>query len=180
MKNMFAVLAATTVIGLAGAGYAADESAQSNATVEYKKNGGYETNRTTDQTTANGTDMSTERKVDVTVDSSGNVDKTVKNDSVVDPHGLGNKKNDNSETKIEEKSNGGYKQTTMSKHKDTNGTDTYYKTVTDVDVDNAGNVTSTVTSEKVVNPKGLWNETKSTSKTKTVNGTVTEHSEKTK
>lgn len=180
MRNMLAVLAATAAIGMSGAGYAADESAQTNATVDYKKNGGYETNRTTDQTTANGTAVSTERKVDVTVDSSGNTDKSVKTESVIDPNGLGNKKNNNSETKIEEKSNGGYKQTTMSKHKDSNGTDTYYKTVTDVDVDSAGNVTSTATSEKVVDPKGLWNETKSTSKTKTVNGVVTEHSEKTK
>jgi hypothetical protein len=70
-----------------------------------------------------------------------------------------------------------YKQTTIRKHTDRNGTDTYYKTVTDVTIDSHGNVTSTVNSKKTIKPKGWFNKTESSSKTKSVNGTVVEHSE---
>ena len=110
------------------------------------------------------------------MDSKGNVDKSVKMTATSDPKGMGNAKKDQSQTDIEEKSNGGYKQTTVRKHNEANGTNVYYKTVTDVDVDKDGNVTSTSTSEKVTDPKGLWNETKSTSKTKSYNGKVVKSS----
>lgn len=179
MKNMFAVLAATAAVGLASSSYAADETAQDKAKMEYKKNGGYVATRSSEHST-DDTTRSSDSKVDVDVDSNGNVEKTIKSESTTDPKGMMNKKKDTSKTEIEEKANGGYKQTTVRKHTDANGTDTYYKTVTDVEVDNDGNVTSTATSEKTNDPKGWWNETKTTSKTKTVNGRVVEHTEKSK
>ena len=180
MKNITAILVATAAMGLATSAYAADESAQAKSKVEYKKNGGYESTRSADHTTAGGTTHTSESNVSVDVDSQGRIDKEVKSESVTDPKGLMNKKKDTSETEIEEKARGGYKQTTTRKHTDAEGTNTTYKTVTDVDVDADGNVTSTATTEKTVDPKGLMNETTSKSKTKTVNGQVVEQTKKSK
>jgi hypothetical protein len=170
MKYTFTLLATTAMLSLASGAFAADESSQVKSKVDYKKDGGYESTRTTEQTTAAGTEKTSKTKVDVDVDANGNVDKTVKKETVNDPKGMMNKTEENSETRIEEKDNGGYKQTTTRKHKDANGTSTTYKTVTDVNVNAAGNVTSTATTEKTVDPKGLMNETTTKSKTKAVNG----------
>lgn len=178
MKNMFAILAATTTLSVANSAYSIDEQTKNKSTMEYKDNGGYESKRSTEHTTPDGTTHSSESKVDVEVDSSGNIDKTIKTESTVDPKGMWNKKDSTSETQIEEKANGGYKQTTTRKYTDANGTKITYKTVTEVDVDNAGNVTSTATTEKTVDPKGLMNETTTKSKTKAVNGRVIEKTTK--
>jgi len=62
----------------------------------------------------------------------------------------------------------------------TDGTNVYYKTVTDVDVDTSGNVKTTATTEKTTDPKGLWNKTTTTNTTETVNGHLTKSSSKTK
>ncbi len=174
MKNIFALLSATTMLTMGTGAFAADESAKSTSKVDYKKNGGYESTRSSEQTTSDGTAHSSENKVDVDVDSKGNIDKTVKSTSSTDPKGMMNKKKDTSETEIEEKSNGGYKQTTTRNQTDADGTDITYKTTTNVDVDDKGNVVTTATTEKTVDPKGLMNKTKTTSKTKTVNGQVVE------
>lgn len=178
MKNMFAILVATTAVGLATSSYAADESAQDKSKVEYKKDGGYESTKSTEHTTTGGTTHSTETKVDVDVDRQGRVDKTSKTESTTDPKGLMNKKDDTSETQIEEKARGGYKQTTTRKHTDAEGTNTTYKTVTDVDVDGNGKITTTATTEKTVDPKGLMNKTSTESKTKAVNGRVVDKTTK--
>jgi hypothetical protein len=178
MKNTFAILAATAAVGMASSAYSAEESTKDKSSMEYKKNGGYDSKRTTEHTTEGGTTHSSETKVDVDIDSKGNVDKVIKTESATDPKGLMNKKDDTSETKIEEKSRGGYKQTTTRKHTDAEGTNTTYKTVTDVDVDGSGNVTSTATTEKTVDPKGLMNETTTKNKTKAVNGRVVEKTTK--
>lgn len=170
--SLFTALAATAAISLTSAAFAADPSAEMKSNTTYKKNGGYETKASSDQVTASGTAKSAETSVDVDVDSKGNVDKSVKMTATNDPKGLMNAKKDQSQTQIEEKTNGGYKQTTVRKHTEANGTNVYYKTVTDVDVDANGNVSSTTTSEKVTDPKGLWNETKTQSKTKSYNGKV--------
>ena len=174
MKNTFALLSATTMLTLSVSSFAADETIKNNSKIEAKKNGGYESTRSSEQVTSDGTTHSSESKVDVDVDSRGRVDKTVKTVSITDPKGLMNKKKDTAETEIEEKAYGGYKQTTTRKQTDADGTDITYKTVTDVDIDSSGNVTTTATTEKTVNPKGLMNESKTTTKTKTVNGRVIE------
>lgn len=170
--SMLLTLAATAAVSLASSAYA--EEAQVKSKVEYKKDGGYESSRTMEQTTPSGTAVTSDSKVDVSVDSKGRVDKTVKTEAGSDAKGLMNRKKDKSETHIEEKARGGYKQTTTRVHADANGTDTTYKTTTDVDVDDSGNVTTTATTEKTVDPKGLLNEKTSTSKVKTVNGRVVE------
>lgn len=178
MKNMLSVVIATASIGLATSAFAADESAETKSTLDYKKNGGYESKVTSKEVNQSGTSKNTESKVNVDVDSKGNVDKTVSDETTTDPKGLMNKKTDTSETQIEDKANGGYRQTTTRHHTDAEGTNTTYKTVTDVTVDDDGNVTSTATTEKTVDPKGLMNEKTTTSKTKTVNGKVVESKKK--
>lgn len=173
MKQYVIVAVATAAIGFAPAAFAA-EKADVKSKVEYKDDGGYESSRTAKQTTSSGTALKTENKVDVSVDSEGKVDKSVKAESTTDPKGLMNKKQDTSESKIEEKERGGYKQVTTRKHTDAEGTNTTFKTTTDVDVDSSGNVKTTATTEKVTDPKGLLNQKTVTNKVKTVNGRVTE------
>lgn len=174
MKNTFALLAATAAIGLAASApaYAVDEKAEVKSSLDYKKNGGYEATRTSEQVTAGGTKTTSKTKVDVDVDSQGRIDKTEKAETVTDPKGLMNRKKDTSSTEIEEKARGGYKQVTTTKHIDADGTNITYKTTTDVDVDSDGNVTTTAKTEKIVDPKGLMNAEKTTSTTKSVNGKV--------
>lgn len=174
MKNSFALLAVTAAIGLAASApaYAADEKAAVKSSVDYKKDGGYEATRTSEQVSAGGTKTTSKAKVDVDVDSQGRIDKTEKAETTTDPKGLMNKKQDTSKTEIEEKDRGGYKQTTTTKHIDASGTNITYKTVTDVDVDADGNVTTTAKTEKTVDPKGLMNADKVSSTTKAVNGKV--------
>lgn len=178
MKNILTTLITTAAVGLAASAFAADESAQVKSTMDRKDNGGYESTVKSKEVTAGGVAKTAETKVDVDVDSKGNVDRKVTSETTADPKGLMNKKTDTSETKIDEKENGGYKQTTIRRHKDADGTNTTYKTVTDVTVDSDGNVTSTATTEKTVDPKGLMNEKTTKTKTKTVNGKVTESTKK--
>lgn len=174
MKH-YAILAATL---LASTANAADQSAVVKSNIDYKSNGGYESNRTAERTTASGTKQTTESKVNVDVDSAGRIDKTVKTEAVTDPKGLLNKQKDTSESQVEEKVRGGYKQVTTRKHTDADGTNIVYKTTTDVDVDAAGNVTTTAKTEKTVDPKGLMNSTTTTSKSTSVNGKVVDSSKK--
>jgi len=178
MKNTFALLAATAAIGLAGGAYAADESANVKSKVDYKKDGGYTAERSSEQKTPGGTKTTSETKVDVDVDSQGRIDKEVKAETTTDPKGLLNKTKDVSKTDIEEKERGGYKQTTTTKHTNADGTNVTYKTVTDVDVDANGNVTTTAKTEKTVDPKGLMNAETTSSTTKSVNGQVVEQKKK--
>jgi hypothetical protein len=171
MKKTLVMLMATTAFGLASSAYAADEV---KSKIEYKKDGGYESTRSAERTTASGATVSSESKVDVDVDNKGRIDKTVKVENATNPKGLLNEKKDEAETKIEEKARGGYKQVTTRKALNADGTDVTYKTTTNVDIDDKGNVTTTATTEKTVNPKGLMNEKTTTTKTKSVNGQVIE------
>lgn len=179
MKKLFALLAATAAVSLAVSAHAASESAEVKSKMEYKRDGGYEASRSSEQTTPSGTDISSESKVDVDVDSDGLVSKTIKSESKTDPKGFGNRKVDNSKTVFEEKDRGGYKQTTVRTHKDADGTNVKFETITDVDVDSAGNVTTSAKTEKTVDPKGLFNSKTTTSKVKTVNGKVVDSVKKT-
>ncbi len=166
MKTTFGILTAVALIGFGAQAYAADY----NSDTQSKSNGGYESNSSSETVTPSGEERSSESTVDVNVDSKGRMEKTIKSQSTRDPKGLMNKRKNTSETQIEEKARGGYKQTTTRKAMDANGTNTTYKTVTNVDVDVDGNVTSTVTTDKVVDPKGLLNEKTTTTKTKSYNG----------
>jgi hypothetical protein len=177
MKNLYTILAATAALSTATVAYA-DEEAQVKSTVEMKDNGGYESNVKSEEVTSAGTAKSTEKQVDIDVNSNGLVDKNIKIVKKNDPKGLMNGKKDVSETEIEEKEYGGYKQTTTRKITDANGTNTFYKTITDVSVDTNGNVTSTATTEKTTDPKGWFNKTTVKSTEKTVNGKVIEKSKK--
>ncbi len=176
--NFFTMLMATAAVGAANPTHAADEK-KVDAQVEYKKDGGYESTRTTKQTTDDGTTYKTKSEVDVDVDAAGRVDKKITTETVADPKGLMNKEKAVSETEFEEKERGGYTQTTIRKYKDANGTDVSLKTVTDVEIDKDGNVITTATTERTVNPEGLMNQTTTKSKTKSVNGKVIEQSKKT-
>lgn len=178
MNKILAALVTSTAIGAAGIAWASNPSASSEANVKYDKDGGYESTRSDKSTTSGGTKHKSESSVDVDVDAKGEVEKTIKTEASTDPKGLMNKKDDTSETKIKEKTNGGYEQTTTRKHKDADGTNTTYKTVTDVTIDNNGNVTTTAETKKTVDPEGLLNEKTTTSKTKMINGEVVENSKK--
>ena len=162
MKNIFVLLAATSAISLATSAYASEETTKTSAT------------------SADGTTHTSDSTVKVDVDSKGRIDKTVTTDSSTDAKGVMNKKQDSSETQIEEKARGGYTQTTTNKHTDANGTDLTMKTMTNVDVDTDGKITTTATTEKTTDPKGLMNKEVSTTKSKSVNGKVIELNKKVK
>ena len=174
MKNTLACLTATTILAMTGAAFAADEMTKGETNVKYKDNGGYESTQKSKQKNADGTTTQTEANVDVDVDSDGNVSKTVKTENSTDAEGLGNAKSNSTKTEVEEKSHGGYKESSTVKKKDADGTNVTTQKTVDVDVDAKGNVTETVKTEKVVDPEGLMNKEKSVSKTKTVNGRVVE------
>lgn len=176
MNSKISLLAATAAVALASASYAAEDKA--NSKVEYKNNGGYEATRNAESTSANGTTVSSKSKVDVDVDSKGNVTRTLDTQASTDPKGMLNKQADNGKTVFEEKSNGGYKQTTERSHTDQQGTDITLTTTTDVDVDKKGNVITTAKTEKTVDPSGLFNSRTETSTSKSVNGVVVEQKKK--
>lgn len=176
MNNKFVLLAATAAVTLATSAFAAEEKA--NTKVEYKNNGGYEATRSVENTSANGTTVSSKSKVDVDVDAKGNVTRSIDTSTATDPKGMLNQKVDNGNTTFEEKSNGGYKQTTQRTHTDQQGTDITLKTVTDVDIDKKGNVITTAKTEKTVDPSGLFNSSTETSTSRSVNGVVVEQKKK--
>lgn len=174
MKKTLASLMFTASLALAGGALAADES-HAKADVEHKDNGGYTATRS-EKATVGNVDKTLKTEVDVDVDSDGKKSRTVTSKSTNDPSGLMNKSSKEGETTIEEKANGGYKQTTVREGVDSKGTSVYYKTVTDVEIDGKGNVTTTATTDKTTDPKGLFNKTSTSTKVKTVNGKVVENS----
>lgn len=176
MNSKISLLAATAAVALASASFAAEEKA--NSRVEYKNNGGYEATRSVENTGTNGTTVSSQSKVDVDVDSKGNVTRSVSTKNTTDPKGMLNTQADNGKTVFEEKSNGGYKQTTERAHTDQQGTDIKLTTVTDVDIDKKGNVITTAKTEKTVDPSGLFNSRTETSTSRSVNGVVVEQKKK--
>lgn len=178
MKHTLSVLLATVAMTGIPAAYAATEKAEVKSNVEMKDDGGYESTRTSERTSKAGTKQTSKSTVDVDVDSDGKVEKSVNSKVVTDPKGLMNKKKNESETNIEEKKNGGYKQVTTRNHVDADGTNTTYETTTDVDIDSKGNVTTTAETKKTVDPEGLMNKTTTTSTTKSVNGKVVEKTTK--
>jgi hypothetical protein len=178
MNKLFAILAATTILASTVPAFAVEESQESKTKTEYKKDGGYDSTTTSSSTNTNGTANTAQSSTNVSVDSKGYVEKTTKSENTSDPKGLMNKEKDTSETTLDEKPRGGYKQVTMRKHLDANGTNIVYTTTTDVDVDANGNVTTTALTEKTVNPKGLMNETTTKTRSKSINGKMIEDSKK--
>lgn len=163
MKNPLLALSTAMVLALSAGAYAADE-----------KTDAYESSTSTERTTTGGTVHSYEKDVDVDVNDKGRLIKSTTTEKKVDPEGLLNTMKDTSTTEYEEKARGGYKQTTTTKHVDPEGANVTIKTITNVDVDANGKITTTAQSEKVVDPEGLMNSTTTTSKTKTVDGVVVE------
>lgn len=163
MKNPLLALSTAILLALSAGAYAADE-----------KTDEFESSTSTERTTTGGTVHSYEKNVDVDVDDKGRVNKSTTTETKVDPEGLLNTRKDTSTTEYEEKARGGYVQTTTNKHVDPDGANVTIKTVTNVDVDADGKITTTAKSEKVVDPEGLMNSTTTTSKTKTIDGVVVE------
>ncbi len=163
MKNPLFAISTAVMMTLSAGAYAADE-----------KKDEFESSTSTKSTTSGGTVNTYEKNVDVDVDDKGRVNKTTTTEKSVNPEGLLNTMKDTSTTEYEEKARGGYKQTTTTKHVDPDGANVMIKTVTNVDVDADGKITTTAKSEKVVDPEGLMNSTTTTSKTKTVDGVVVE------
>ncbi len=175
MKNIFTLLATTAAIGLmAPAAFAADVSSDNNVKFEAKDNGGYESESTSKSVTAGGTVKTTDKSVDLDINSDGKASKTVKTKTVSDPDGLMNRSEKDVKVEIEDKANGGVEKKEVSDQTNADGTNVRSETKTDVDVDSDGNVNSTVKTEKVVDPEGLMNKTKVKTETKMRNGVVIE------
>jgi hypothetical protein len=92
MKNTTILLATVAILALNAPAFSADkETYESKTKVEKDAKGNYEEKSQTEKTDAAGTTTSAEKKVDVKVDGSGNVSKTVKTEASTDPKGLMNK-----------------------------------------------------------------------------------------
>jgi uncharacterized membrane protein len=92
MNKTALLLASAASLALTAPAFAADkETFKSETKIEKDSKGNYEAKTETTKTDAAGTTTSMEKKVDIDVDSKGNVDKTVKTEEVVDPKGLMNK-----------------------------------------------------------------------------------------
>lgn len=169
MKQFIAALGTVSAIALATTAFAADGP---NNTTEYKAkdNGGYSVESKSDVTTRAGTDKKGSEKVDVTVDDNGRVSKEIKSEGSADPKGLMNAKSNTHEETYKQKDNGGWKGKAVTEHKNAAGTNTKTEVETDVEVNADGTVDKTVEKTKIVDPKGLMNKQKTT--TKTVNGRV--------
>ncbi len=172
MKHILALLATTAIIGVSSAAFAVDANVKSD--FEAKSNGGYKTTTSTENTTATGTVKAADKKVDVDVDSDGTVTKTVKSKAVNDPKGLMNKQKHTSEMKTEKNADGTYVRKESDEKTDAAGTDMSVDSKTKVETDANGNVNTTTTLEKEVDPKGLFNSHTTETKIKMKNGKVVE------
>jgi hypothetical protein len=107
-------------------------------------------------------------------DSNGYVTEDQNMENVTDPPGLGNKQKSSQQVTTEEKPNGGYQKTIKTNETNAKGTNVSTTDETDVKVDENGNVTTTKTDEKTVDPKGLMNKQVTKKKVKMLNGKVVE------
>lgn len=175
MKTAPALFATTALIFAQGA-FAADPSAKNEATIEYKKNGGYESKAASESTATGGTTRASKKTVDVDYDDDGKGSAEVKSEETRDPKGLMNKTTNKDNTSIEEKERGGYVKKTTSEHMNSKGEKVSVDTKIDREVDKDGNVTVEKSTDKAVDPKGLLNKKTTSTTKKTVNGSVTENS----
>lgn len=172
IKTLLALLSTTAMIGFASAGYAADNSVET----DYKStgNGGYEASSSAQRTTSAGTKVTSDKKIDVEVDDDGTISKTTKSESKADAKGLFNTKKGVTEVETKKKADGDYTRKTTVKNVKDNGTNTSAKTETEVNVKDNGDVETNTTVEKKTDPKGLFNSTTEKSKVKMINGKVVE------
>lgn len=90
MKTL--LLTTVAAFALSAPAFAAEkETFESKTKVEKKADGDYKETTKSSATNAAGTTTTTEKKVDVDVDSKGNVDTSVKTEVTTDPKGLMNK-----------------------------------------------------------------------------------------
>ncbi len=149
------------------------------AEIQYMKNGGYKAVVKEEDVTPAGTLEKTVTGTVIDVENNGTETRQYYKNQVRDPKGMMNKKTDNSLVRFVEKPRGGYRQITERKINNAAGNDVTYVTVTDVDVDIKGNVTTTAKTTKTVNPKGLMNEKSVTTESKSLNNEVIYNRKKT-
>jgi len=177
MKFRIATFTATALFALFTAIGANAQSSNTQNTVEYNKDGGYNAKTSSETKTPEGTNKLTEDEVKVKVDAEGFVKKTETVTQTTDPKGLGNKSENKSEVTEQEKANGGFSKTVKSKSTDSSGTTTIVDESENTVVDENGNVTATSSAKKTVDPKGLLNKKTVVDikkKKKIVNGVVVE------
>jgi hypothetical protein len=107
MKKL-AYLAAVSVLALTAPAFAAEDvsaKAKVESSVEHKADGGYEESRKSvnEKKDAAGTEVKEETKVKVEQDAEGNVEKSVKTETKVNPEGMLNEKKTVVEDKTEVK-----------------------------------------------------------------------------
>jgi hypothetical protein len=86
------LLASVAAFALTAPAFAAEkETYKSETKIEKDAKGNYDAKNTVSKTDAAGTTTTSEKKVDVDVDSNGNVEKVVKTKETTDPKGLMNK-----------------------------------------------------------------------------------------
>lgn len=176
MKNttkLFGLMLSAAVVAAVPA-FAADVAAENKGKYEAKDNGGYTMKGEASETLADGTKKSAETKVDVDVDSEGKVTKKAEKTTTTNPEGSMNEKKTVSKTEMKEKERGGYEKKVVEKNKDASGTDTKLEASTDVEVDSDGKVTEKHKTVKTTDPKGLFNQEKTVTTTKKVDGKVVE------
>jgi hypothetical protein len=178
MKTLLTILTTVSALALGTAAYAADPSdgPDSKTTYTSKDNGGYKVDAKSSETTAAGTDKSAEVKTDVTVKDNGDTTTTSEKDVKSDAKGLMNSKKEVSKEKTKAKADGS--RWAKKTHKSTNaaGTDVSSTTQAKTKIDANGNAVTTTETKDVTDPKGLMNKEEVETKTKAVNGEVTEQS----
>lgn len=176
MKNttkLFGLMLSAAVLAAVPA-FAADVAAENKGKYEAKDNGGYIMKGEASEKLADGTEKSAKTKVDVNVDSEGKVTKKAEKETTTNPEGSMNEKKTVSKTETKEKDHGGYEKKTVEKNTDADGTDTKMEASTDVEVDSHGKVIEKSKTVKTTDPKGLFNQEKSVTSTKKVDGKVVE------
>jgi hypothetical protein len=191
-----ALLASATIIALSAPAFAADkENYETTTKIEKDAKGNFHEKAKTTKTEMDGTFNSFEKKVDISVDSKGNTDKTITTESVVDAKGLGNKhvtktkdtetvkngetkatheasvdgKSVKADSSFEKDANGNYERKDTIARTDAAGTTRTSETKVNVKVDDNGNTKKTSVTENTTDPEGLGNKTsvKTTDTTKT-------------
>ena len=141
MKIRNILLASTAIIAFSAPSFAADkETYQSTTKIERDAKGNYNEKTMVTKTDLDGTTNSSEVKLDISVDSKGNTDKTKTAERISDPKGLGNKH----VVKVvdTEKTKDGQVSITHTKTvngKNVEGTKDNYKTTSEIKKDTRGN-----------------------------------------
>ena len=170
-NNFKESMLAVASIAAISIGFCTTASAASyDATVDYKKNGGYEASAETEATTAAGAAVTNKEKSDVDVEDDGRLSREDSSSTKVDPKGVYNGATHDHKTSYKEKRDGGYEASGTDEVTRDRGTNTKVDTDVDVSVDEHGNVVRKVTTTKDVDPSGVLNSTSTKTQKKYVNG----------